>query len=38
MNPQGGFAEIREPVQRTAPLAAATTARAVTGPGPDDQP
>jgi ubiquinol-cytochrome c reductase cytochrome b subunit len=39
MNPQGGFEEVREPVQRTAPLAAASaaSARAVTAPGPDDQ-
>ena len=30
MNPQGGYTEIREPVQRTEPLAAASSARAVT--------
>jgi ubiquinol-cytochrome c reductase cytochrome b subunit len=34
MNPEGGFTEIREPAQRTAPLAA--SARAVTAPNLDD--
>jgi ubiquinol-cytochrome c reductase cytochrome b subunit len=36
MTPQGGYEEIREPVQRAVPLAAATT-RAVTAPTPDDR-
>jgi hypothetical protein len=35
MNPEGGYSEIREPAPPTPPLAAAS-ARAVTGPGPDD--
>ncbi len=37
MNPQGGYTEIREPVQRTEALAAASSARAVTTSSADDR-
>ena len=37
MNPQGGYTEIREPVQRTEPLPAASSAAAVTASSADDR-